>query len=112
MESDTAFSQRFAAKRLREVANTKLNDRKREYINETGFGDLTSISPFTIPHDLMEWITMNIDTDTHELRYCTHPFSFLPFFPCIIYFLSFSLGHVDSKELIQYFLGGFQAESE
>ncbi|KAF7061245.1 hypothetical protein CFC21_067956 [Triticum aestivum] len=68
MESDTAFSQRFAAKRLGEVANTKLNDRKREYINETGFGDLTSISPFTIPHDLMDWITMNIDTDTRELR--------------------------------------------
>ena len=60
MESDTAFSQRFAAKRLREVANTKLNDRKREYINETGFGDLTSIPPFTASHDLMEWLTLTL----------------------------------------------------
>ncbi|XBJ06482.1 hypothetical protein VPH35_012136 [Triticum aestivum] len=68
MESDTAFSQRFAAKRLCEVANTKLNDRKREYINEIGFGDLTSISPFPAPHDLMEWIAINIDTDNRELR--------------------------------------------
>ncbi|XBH94135.1 hypothetical protein VPH35_084968 [Triticum aestivum] len=67
MESNTAFSQHFAAKRLREVANTKINDRKREYINETGFGDLMSISPFTAPHDLMEWITMNIETNTREL---------------------------------------------
>ncbi|XBI65622.1 hypothetical protein VPH35_045431 [Triticum aestivum] len=68
MESDIAFNQRFAAKHLREVAKTKLNPSKRRYINETGFGDLTSISPFAAPHDLMEWLTMNIDTDSCELR--------------------------------------------
>uniref|UniRef100_A0A453FHX7 Ubiquitin-like protease family profile domain-containing protein n=1 Tax=Aegilops tauschii subsp. strangulata TaxID=200361 RepID=A0A453FHX7_AEGTS len=68
MESDTAFSQRFTAKHLREVAKIKLNPSKRRYINETAFGDLTSISPFTVPHDLMEWLTMNIDTDSRELR--------------------------------------------
>uniref|UniRef100_A0A453FHZ4 Uncharacterized protein n=1 Tax=Aegilops tauschii subsp. strangulata TaxID=200361 RepID=A0A453FHZ4_AEGTS len=99
MESDTAFSQRFTAKHLREVAKIKLNPSKRRYINETAFGDLTSISPFTVPHDLMEWLTMNIDTDSRELRYCTHLLSysfFLMHHVCNIYFLSF-LGHVDSN---------------
>ena len=92
MESGTAFSQRFAAKRLREVAKTKLNPTKRNYINETDFGDLMTISHFKAPPDLMEWLTMNIDTEKRELRYCTHLISF--FFSCImhvchIYFLFF-----------------------
>ncbi|VAH08510.1 uncharacterized protein [Triticum aestivum] len=68
MESGTAFSQRFAAKRLRGVAKTKLNPTKRHYINETGFGDLMTISHFKAPPDLMEWLTMNIDTEKRELR--------------------------------------------
>jgi hypothetical protein len=97
MESGCAFSQRFVAKRLREVAKTKLNPTKRGYINETGFGDLTSISPFKVPHDLMEWLTMNIDTDSRELRYCTHLLSsfFLLHHVCNMYFL---LGHVESNQ--------------
>lgn len=68
MESDGVFSQRFAAKRLRDVANTKLNPSKRRYINETGFGDLMSISPFIVPHDLLEWVAMSIYRDRRELR--------------------------------------------
>ncbi|XP_037414065.1 uncharacterized protein LOC119276981 [Triticum dicoccoides] len=68
MEPDTVFNQRFATKRLLEVAKTKLNPSKRHCINETGFGDLMSISPFIAPHDLMEWLTINIDTNSRELR--------------------------------------------
>lgn len=59
MDSDAVFMQRFAAKRLRDVANTKLNPRKRRYIMESGFGDLMRISPFTVPHDL------RVDSDEH-----------------------------------------------
>ncbi|KAI5012513.1 hypothetical protein ZWY2020_024779 [Hordeum vulgare] len=68
MESDSVFSQRFTPKRLHELAKSKLNPTKRKYIDETGFGDLESISPFIVPHDLMEWLTMNIDTGKRELR--------------------------------------------
>ncbi|KAE8793215.1 hypothetical protein D1007_32222 [Hordeum vulgare] len=68
MESDSVFSQRFTAKRLHELAKSKLSPNKRKYIDETGFGDLKSISPFTVSHDLMEWLTMNIDTGKRELR--------------------------------------------
>ena len=93
MESGTAFSQRFAAKHLREVVRTKLNPTKRHYINETGFGDLMTISHFKAPPDLMEWLTMNIDTKKRELRYCTHLISFFSFFllhhACLQHILSF-----------------------
>ncbi|KAE8804727.1 hypothetical protein D1007_19288 [Hordeum vulgare] len=68
MESDGVFSQRFGAKRLREIAKSKLNPTKRKFIDETGFGDLKRIFSFTIPHDLMEWLEMNIDTGKRGLR--------------------------------------------
>ncbi|KAI4982569.1 hypothetical protein ZWY2020_023061 [Hordeum vulgare] len=55
-------------KRFCEIAKSKLNPAKRKYIDETGFGDLKSISSFTVLHDLMEWLAMNIDTGKHELR--------------------------------------------
>lgn len=68
MDSVALFAQWFAAKRLRDVAKSKLSPHKRRIINETGFGDLMRISPFTVPHDLIEWIVMNTDPNTCELR--------------------------------------------
>ncbi|KAE8784332.1 hypothetical protein D1007_42115 [Hordeum vulgare] len=68
MASDGVFSQRFASKRLRQIAKSKLNPTKRKFIDETGFGDLKNISPFIVLHDLMEWLEMNIDTGKRELR--------------------------------------------
>ncbi|KAE8796811.1 hypothetical protein D1007_28108 [Hordeum vulgare] len=62
MESDGVFSQRFTRKCLREIDKSKLNPTKRKFIDETSFGDLKRISPFIVPHDLMEWLAMNIDT--------------------------------------------------
>ncbi|KAI4982186.1 hypothetical protein ZWY2020_022678 [Hordeum vulgare] len=71
MESDGVFSQRFTRKCLREIDKSKLNPTKRKFIDETSFGDLKRISPFIVPHDLMEWLAMNIDTGKRELMYLT-----------------------------------------
>ncbi|KAI4987322.1 hypothetical protein ZWY2020_020122 [Hordeum vulgare] len=68
MESHGVLSQRFSAKHLCAIAKSKLNPRKRKYVDETGFGDIKNISPFTVPHDLMAWLAMNIDTEKCELR--------------------------------------------
>ena len=62
------FTQRFAAKRVSNVSKS-LNNTKRHIIGGSAFRDLLRISPFTVPHDFMEWVVMNIDTDKREMRY-------------------------------------------
>ncbi|KAI4988653.1 hypothetical protein ZWY2020_035893 [Hordeum vulgare] len=67
IEFDGVFSQCLIAKRLREIAKSKLNPTERKFIDETGFGNLKSISPFIVLHDPMEWLAMNIDIGKCEV---------------------------------------------